>query len=177
MVWSRRGDRWQHEFLHGDTVVLASVEGAANDAFPPSPAYQEMLVEPVAEGVTEYQLMGQSGKTIYSASVRVSEGTQLIEFDCCARIKVEAADSSAIATYQVSGPANLHVAGPGKPIWRGEGVAVWLETVAPRPEGLEARQGNGLWSVGWHAPRGIDRVRGSSFRWMYRLRVGRDESV
>src|SRR3954466_6084925 len=83
------GDRWQHclSFRRdGEWLpLLTSVEGAPTDDVPPSPPLQDLRCEEIADGICEFQLLGQSGKGVYSAAVRLDESTHTIDFDLCAR--------------------------------------------------------------------------------------------
>src|SRR5579863_112314 len=68
------GDRWQHgiSVQHDGQwrPLLTSQEGSATDDVPPSPPLQDLRFEQLADGVFEFQLLGQSGKGVYSAAVR-----------------------------------------------------------------------------------------------------------
>lgn len=83
------GDRWQH-FVSvrrsGEwSPLLTSEEGVPADGVLPSPALQDLRLEELRDGVFEFQLLGQSGKGVYSAAVRFEGGAQSIDFDLCAR--------------------------------------------------------------------------------------------
>jgi hypothetical protein len=89
LAFSHIGDRWQHRVcVRGNgrwLPLLTSEEGAANAEGLPSPAFQDLRCEELADGAFEFQLLGQAGKAIYSAAVRFDDGTQTIDFDVCAR--------------------------------------------------------------------------------------------
>jgi len=83
------GDRWQHgiSVQHDGQwrPLLTSQEGSATDDVPPSPPLQDLRFEQLADGVFEFQLLGQSGKGVYSAAVRFEGASRTIDFDLCAR--------------------------------------------------------------------------------------------
>src|SRR5258708_6569809 len=83
------GDRWQHcvsVLNHGEWFpFLTSEEGTPADKVPPSPPFQDLRFEQFADEVFEFQLMGQSGKGVYSAAVRLDGAASAIDFDLCAR--------------------------------------------------------------------------------------------
>jgi hypothetical protein len=89
LAFTHIGDRWQHRVSvrsNGRWLpLLISEEGAANAEGLPSPAFQDLRCEELAGGAFEFQLLGQAGKSIYSAAVRFDDGTQTIDFDVCAR--------------------------------------------------------------------------------------------
>lgn len=83
------GDRWQNCVSvrhHGEWhPLLTSEEGVASNDVPPSPPFQDLRCEQVAEDIFEFQLLGQSGKGVYSAAVRFNGGARTIDYDLCAR--------------------------------------------------------------------------------------------
>jgi hypothetical protein len=83
------GDRWQHcvSVRHDGQwrPLLTSEEGSPADDVPPSPPFQDLRFEQLAERVCEFQLLGQSGKGVYSGAVRFDGGSGTIDFDLCAR--------------------------------------------------------------------------------------------
>jgi hypothetical protein len=82
-------DRWHHRVSvrhHGEWhPLLTSEEGVPTDDVPPSPPLQDLRFEQLANRIFEFQLLGQSGKGVYSAAVRFDGGTGTIDFDLCAR--------------------------------------------------------------------------------------------
>lgn len=102
----RHNDRWHHAILlcHQDGAewesVLESVEGNAADAIPPSPALQDCFLQEIAPGIQEVQLMGQSGKVVYSAAVRFDGTVQEIAFDLCLRTALAAGVPNTLSTYR-----------------------------------------------------------------------------
>jgi len=83
------GDRWQHgvSLRHRGEwrCLLTSEEGAPTDDVPPSPPLQDLRLEQPAEMIYEFQLLGQSGKGVYSAAIRFDGTLRTIDFDLCAR--------------------------------------------------------------------------------------------
>lgn len=82
-------DRWQHclSVRNHDvwSPLLTSVEGSPTDGVPPSPPLQDLRFEQLADEVFEFQLLGQSGKGVYSAAVRYDGGAGSVDFDLCVR--------------------------------------------------------------------------------------------
>lgn len=99
-------DRWQHRIgmlsAADRSPVLSSVEGAAHDDAPPSPAFQDLRLESLSGSVHEFQLMGQSGPAVYSAAIRFDGESQLIDFDICARLRKSIAGFKTVSSYAVA---------------------------------------------------------------------------
>jgi hypothetical protein len=100
VVFYRDGDRYAHGVEVFDAGqgswqrVWESLEGAADDVWPPSPPLQQLHIERRAEGPVAL-LVGMAGRTHWSAAVEVigrkvagseSGGTRSIRFDVAARI-------------------------------------------------------------------------------------------
>ncbi|MGQ0635916.1 MAG: hypothetical protein ACT4QC_14990 [Planctomycetaceae bacterium] len=89
LSFARRGDRWRHTISVGGNdqahAILISREGPPDTPAPPSPAYQDLRVEPIASDVYEVQLFGQAGGGVYSAAVRLHGPSRSISFDLHAR--------------------------------------------------------------------------------------------
>ncbi len=83
------GDRWQHLISvrrNGDSFpLIVSEEGLPADEIIPSPALQDLRLERLGDDVSEFQLLGQAAKGVYSAAVRFDSAAQTIDFDLCAR--------------------------------------------------------------------------------------------
>src|SRR5436190_24097451 len=83
------GDRWQHcVSVRRDgkwLPLLTSDEGAPTDNIPPSPPLQDLRCEQIDDCIFEFQMLGQSGKGVYSSAVRFDASTHTIDFDLCAR--------------------------------------------------------------------------------------------
>ncbi len=96
-------DRWRHviECVEGGFWSWTSMEGAAEDACPSSPAYQDLWFEDRGEACCEIQLMGQAGGAIYSAAVAVDEIERRVNFDVCARRKRPGIPVAAQSRYRV----------------------------------------------------------------------------
>jgi hypothetical protein len=172
LVWSRPVDRWQHrvEWIagsgradSGSGVWAESVEGAPADEWPPSPVFQDLFVEPRPNGGVEYQLMGQCGRTIYTAAVLCDPVLKRIEFDVCARVRREPLGTGLVSTYRRESPANtdeIPLIGPRFVVNGETGVGGRL---AP-----DRRQ----WTVGRFGPLEVDTQRGTLYRWRYGIECG-----
>jgi hypothetical protein len=83
------GDRWQHSIsiprVGAAWSLLTSDEGTPGELVLPSPALQDLRLEKLSDEIYEFQLLGQAGKEIYSAAIRLDGATQSINFDLCAR--------------------------------------------------------------------------------------------
>lgn len=170
LLWERGPDRWHHQLVSGENVILASEEGCTADLFPPSPAYQEMLIEHPGPGLCEFQLIGQSGKTIYSASVRVDTQARTVDFDCCARIKQADAATRSIASYRLAQGVSRS-GGTDELTLDWKSAAIRLTAIPTGGAAVRLHDEGELWSAGWFHPAPVDSVRGSSFRWGYRIAV------
>ncbi|HEY3964162.1 MAG TPA: hypothetical protein VGM05_06370 [Planctomycetaceae bacterium] len=104
-------DRWQHavSVRHDDSwrPVLISDEGCPTDAVLCSPAFQDLRFEQPAEGIFEFQLMGQSGKGVYSAAVRLDAAERMLDFDLCARGPATDPALCTASTYRLAGDGPL----------------------------------------------------------------------
>lgn len=101
------GDRWQHcvSIQHqGEWFpLLTSEEGNPTDDAPPSPPLQDLRFEQLADGNFEFQLLGQSGKGVYSAAMRFDGGTGTIDFDLCARGRSKETPLCTTSRYVLAG--------------------------------------------------------------------------
>ncbi len=162
MVWSRPDDRWRHRFdwigEHEPRVWAESVEGSSSDEWPPGPVFQDLFVEPKADGAVEFQLMGQCGKTIYTAAVLCDPPRGRIEFDVCARVRREPPSPGLVSTYRCEPPVHSQeslILGPRFVVNDETGVGGQLD--------LDGR----LWTVGRFLPLTVDSARGTLYRWRY----------
>lgn len=87
--FARRGDRfghgidaWRDGAFHG---VLESVEGAADDLWPPSPPWQELHIESRPGGEQVALLVGRAGRSHWSLSVHIELLSGAIHFDAACR--------------------------------------------------------------------------------------------
>ena len=105
LIFEHVGDRWQHRVLFSDgqspQPVLISAEGTPAQTQPASPAFQDLRLEQVGEEQQEFQLMGQSGKQIYSAAIRVDGRRNLVDFDICTRFQKMDSAAEAFSTYRI----------------------------------------------------------------------------
>lgn len=109
LAFEQIGDRWEHSIsLKAPAFewrnVLKSIEGLPADSFPPSPAFQDLRLEKIDETTYEFQLLGQSGKNIYSAAVRFEGHNAAIDFDVCLRTRDHLSDA-ACSTYSFTDEA------------------------------------------------------------------------
>jgi hypothetical protein len=101
------GDRWQHCVSVANRgewfPLLTSVEGTPADAGPPSPPWQDLRFEQLADNVFEFQLMGQSRKGVYSAAVRLDGDAGTIDFDLCSRGRSQESPLCTASSYILPG--------------------------------------------------------------------------
>ncbi|HWB09468.1 MAG TPA: hypothetical protein VG826_09600 [Pirellulales bacterium] len=86
VVLLRSGDRYRHEILStaGERqLLLASVEGTDDQAWPPSPPFQEVHLR--QDGVYAALLVGRAGRGHWSASIEPDPSQQAILFDVACR--------------------------------------------------------------------------------------------
>ncbi|HVA46825.1 MAG TPA: hypothetical protein VNH11_10710 [Pirellulales bacterium] len=86
VVFSRRGDRYGHEVWCArgeERMLLASVEGAAEDPWPPSPPFQELHVEQRGDKQVAL-LVGRAGRSHWSLSVEpdLADGSLVFDVAC-----------------------------------------------------------------------------------------------
>ena len=83
-VWS--GDRYAHRLAVTDggqeQVCFESLEGAAGEAWPPSPALQQLSFQPGASGSQCALLVGMAGKSHWSLSVEANESSLVFDVAC-----------------------------------------------------------------------------------------------
>jgi hypothetical protein len=130
------GDRWNHTLSvrHATSwqALFTSVEGLPNDAIPPSPAFQDLRWELIAEDIHEFQLFGQAGKGVYSAAIRVDGRAQVVFFDIAARSQREGAGLCVWSTYETVAPGPVSIdEAPGDLMVLGEFGALILVPIAP----------------------------------------------
>lgn len=89
VVFDRRGDRWGHriELLRDGELLVAveSIEGAAADAWPPSPAFQTLDVQSIAGRGQTALLVGKAGTSHWSAAIEADSVTETLRFDIACR--------------------------------------------------------------------------------------------
>jgi hypothetical protein len=107
LSFRRAIDRWQHFVSlrpHSSLQwLLASDEGTPADDVPESPALQDLRFEKLADGVFEFQLLGQAGRAVYSAAVRFDGNARLIDFDICARGRSADSPLCTVSRYLIAG--------------------------------------------------------------------------
>ena len=99
-------DRWTHAWLCLDggkeTLLLQSIEGDAEGAWPPSPALQDMSQEDLGH-TTAIMGVGMAGKSHYSVSVSVEDKSLVADFACLVKQQPKFLGS----TYRVCHPTRL----------------------------------------------------------------------
>lgn len=158
-------DRWRHEISvcqpAGWQTLLWSVEGASDEAVPPSPAFQELRLEQIAEETWEYQLFGRAGSAVYSAAIRFEAANQFVSFDVAARGQREGAALCYGSTYDSAEIASPYVITPAN----SDTQAQWSDptTNPAMPHGVSRRLTYG--SFGLKSADGVAAPR--SVRWQY----------
>lgn len=88
LFW-READRYVHqvslETAAGQRLWLASVEGAADDLWPPSPPLQELHLEQRPGGIQVALLVGRAGRAHWSLSVEADGSRGTLSFDVACR--------------------------------------------------------------------------------------------
>ena len=88
VVLSRLVDRYRHEVLitsDETRVVLASLEGTDEQAWPPSPPFQDLHARQSSAGIDAAMLVGRAGRSHWSASIEVDRSQETILFDIACR--------------------------------------------------------------------------------------------
>lgn len=105
--FAREADRYRHEVVicTGESwqTVLASVEGAADDEWPPSPPLQELHIEPRTLGNEVALLVGRAGRSHWSLSVESDVARGALIFDVACRSS--SAANRLQSSYLIRGPA------------------------------------------------------------------------
>jgi len=92
VVFTRRGDRYAHSVFRVSTseegtpsgLLLDSIEGTPDDAWPASPALKELHFEDRADGRL---LVGMAGKSHWSLSVELDVARGDLVFDVACRLR------------------------------------------------------------------------------------------
>lgn len=109
VVFVRSGDRFAHYLAHTaahDEILLASVEGTDDDAWPASPPWQELHVERRGELLVAL-LVGRAGRSHWSMSVEPDDHGLLFDVACRTSGKVDLLAS----TYRLVDAATPVIAG------------------------------------------------------------------
>jgi hypothetical protein len=88
VVLSRIGDRYRHEVLittDQARVMLASLEGTSDQAWPPSPPFQELHTHQSNGSIDAVLLIGRAGRGHWSASIEVDHSQEAVLFDIACR--------------------------------------------------------------------------------------------
>ena len=88
-------DRYGHSISIVDpsgavTPLLRSIEGGAEDDWPPSPPLQTLSIEKLPDARTVALLVGMAGRSHWSASVEPQNGEARIIFDMACRYALDA---------------------------------------------------------------------------------------
>ena len=184
---SRTTDRWQHRISARPAVsepwhlLLSSVEGKSDEHSPPSAALQDCFLQEIATGIQELQLLGQAGKNVYSAAIRMDEGKQEIGFDFCLRTPVAAGVPEVLSTYElapeVARSSSLTESGVGLVMLLSEGFQPEFEMVLasgslPGQAALQFEMSHSCLQVSGSSATELGVSSGRrSLRWRYRLRL------
>jgi hypothetical protein len=108
-----RGDRYCHAILAVDLTghehpLLESIEGTANDDWPPSPPLQSLSIEELAPGRRAALLLGMAGRSHWSASIEAVPGQAALIFDIACRTVDKRGPLGSV--YRVFAETNSHVA-------------------------------------------------------------------
>jgi hypothetical protein len=167
-VWC--GDRYAHRFewnKDGQSLIgLQSLEGADHEAWPSSPALQQLNLQPNGSGGCCALLLGMAGKNHWSASIERQAESLVFDIACRAPGPVQWLGSS----YQINSScrrvAEL-VDGSYQLVYGGDGGRFVLRIVADRA-GLAYDQQQGRINV-LPLPAGDDRTMGA--RWSYSVQL------
>jgi hypothetical protein len=98
----RIGSRWAHRIWavqpEASVVLLESVEGEDDQAFPPSPALQQLALQTVASGRVA-MLLGMAGQNHWSLAVESCVDSPRVRFDVACRNQ-PSADAQLGSTYR-----------------------------------------------------------------------------
>jgi hypothetical protein len=86
-VW--QGDRFAHEFVWDNGLRVPSVEGSAEQAWPPSPPLQQLSIERIGDADAILGV-GAAGQSHWSISVEVTQEHEryALKFDLACRFKL-----------------------------------------------------------------------------------------
>jgi hypothetical protein len=91
VAFRRLADRYSHAVeisCGGEWIpLLESIEGAADDDWPPSPPLQELHFESRADGTRLALLVGRAGRSHWSLSVEAAPDASRIVFDAACRLR------------------------------------------------------------------------------------------
>jgi len=164
-VW--RDGRWAHslEVIHDrqQLGVLQSIEGYAEQDFPPSPPLQQLHRTDLPDGRTALLLVGMAGRSHWSLSCEAEPDRARILFDVACRA-VPAGRTTLGSSYQMIDVTTPAVSA-SQVSWLGGGGRVTLRGLPSVPEALPCSltvEGTGL-AI---RPVSIDPV---TTRWRYEL--------
>jgi hypothetical protein len=134
-VFVRRDSRWAHslEAIHDGELqwALRSIEGNAEQAFPPSPPLQQLHRTELPDGRTALLLVGMAGRSHWSVSCEVEPGQARILFDVACRA-VPASWATLGSAYQFS--TVVPTVGGSQLTWRqGEGHRATMRGLPSTP--------------------------------------------
>jgi len=85
----RTEGRWAHRLVtvngFAQRVLLQSLEGGPHEAFPPSPALQQLAFQQLSPGHRVALLVGMAGKNHWSVSVEAFPDRRCLRFDAACR--------------------------------------------------------------------------------------------
>lgn len=79
-----RGDRFAHRIFVDDVPIAESIDGDADDPWPPSPPLQQLSLEQI-NGAPVVLGVGSAGRSHWSISVELSLQSNAVKFDMACR--------------------------------------------------------------------------------------------
>lgn len=164
----RDADRYRHEVVDcGDglsSVLLASVEGIADEEWPASPPLQELHVEQRGDDKQVALLVGRAGRSHWSLSVEIDRAHRALTFDVACR--------SATAGDRLASSYRLAAGGLPASLPTGDRIALSSNIALEILEGkLQSETGDE--SILRIVPRPDQSASGKiqTFRWRYRIEL------
>lgn len=184
---SRTTDRWQHRISVRPALsepwqeLLSSVEGKSDEHSPSSAALQDCFLQEIEPGIQEVQLLGQAGKNVYSAAIRMDSGKQEIGFDFCLRTPVAGGVPAVLTTYELAleqaSSSKLTASGDDLVVRLSHGIQLKLEMILaseslPGKAALALQESHSLLQISGSCATELGVSSGRrSLRWRYRLRL------
>ena len=104
-------DRFWHEIVaigSGRRVIASSIEGDPSETWPPSPALQQLSIQPLPDGNQVALLVGMAGKSHFSLSVTADQENRRLVFEAACRY--QQVPLFVGSKYQLAAPGQIHFA-------------------------------------------------------------------